>query len=221
MSENNIKLPTPSANSISTSTGKGALSAEIPASAVVPRTFNNYKDGVMVGDVHGDMYAVTYAADIFRTCLPLGFVGRRDCYSVLICDYDDDNAFILRYSSPGTVFENKRTPQKFIEEFTPLQGDNLEAIKSVPALVMKPDKSENPSGIAMLGYITDIDTTSTLQMKFFLLTQIPVSALVPYFNELRIRHTDLWNELHEERWNIKAGDIFEILKQAGLNPPIL
>lgn len=213
-----MKQPMPSANVISNPKENKPL-ADMPA--VQHRTFINNRDGTQVGEVYGDVYAVTYAADLFRTFLPLGFVGRKDCYSVLICDYDDDNAFILRYSSPQTVFENKRTHQKFIDEFSPLQGDNLEAIKSVPVLVMKPDKSPAPSGVALLGYITDFDTTSLIQMKFFLLTQIPIVDLLPHFDALHIRHTDLWNEIHEERWNIKSGNIFELLKQAGVNPPIL
>lgn len=178
-------------------------------------------NGLLVGENTGNINTTTYSSDIFRTYLQPGFVGRRDCYSILICDYDDDNAFVLRYSSLKTAFEEKRTPEKLITKFTPFTEDKIKALLRVPALVMKPDKSKSPSGKAMLGYLVSIEGTMPKQMRFFLLTQFPVSAIVSHFDVLQIKHSDLWSELHEERWNIKEGNIFELLEQVGINPPIL
>lgn len=177
--------------------------------------------GLFVNENRGNINTTMYSSDVFRTCLPLGFVGQRDCYSVLICDYDDDNAFTLRYSNRNAAFEDKRTPEKYIDRYTPFTDDKIKALLQVPTLVMRPDRSRSPSGIAMLGYLVSINVKTPIEMRFFLLTQIPVSTLVPYFSRLQIKHSDLWNELHEERWNIKEGNIFDILESIGIKPPLL
>lgn len=149
-----------------------------------------------------------YSSNIHRPTLPIGFIARHDCYSLMVCDYDDDNLFILRKNKNELFIHYSDEKMKY--EFLPFDEDKKKRLGQIPTIVLKPyeEKSE-----AFIGFIRNIvDVGNQFECSFFLLTSIPVSALLDNNKQLQIMKKELLSELSDQRWELKKGDLWEIMR---------
>ncbi|MCQ2772949.1 MAG: hypothetical protein MJ238_06755 [Bacilli bacterium] len=165
---------------------------------------------------NGDIYHTTYGSNIHRQFMPIGFKVDYSFFSIVVCDYDDDNLFVIRKSGERVMTEISSSEfKKIIVGKT--QEEILKEIKRHPAIIVKPK-----SDVAYYGYITSLNVEGgQYVMTYFLLTAFPTKGLLNHGDKFGLDVRPLHNDLEEERWIVHNGDVRELLRNEGIELPIV
>lgn len=177
------------------------------------------QDNTNIGLVNNlDLKEYHYEASISRTFLPLGFKARNDAYSILACEYDDDNAFVLRINKAAVA---KDSDTSLVSSIFPFDSETNKKIAPIPTLVMRPFKTPDSEEV-LIGYVTSVNyKTDDFELGFFLLAKIPLKLIYDNFDALGVVHAPLRHHLENQIWMFKQGDIRKILNSKGILLPII
>lgn len=160
---------------------------------------------------------VHYDSNIHRQFLPIGFKQNHDVYSLLVCNYPDDNVFQM--SIEGSSY-CKFTNDELFNNIGVFSDESLEIIKAIPTIVLRPSK-EPTDEFAIFGFVTNIERKANeLVINFFLLTKVPLKYIYNNMDLLKIKNAPLNHQLEEECYSFYDGNIVQILKSFGLSVPV-
>lgn len=174
-------------------------------------------DNEVIGSIEKQIN-IHYDSNIHRQILPLGFKQNHSLYSILACNYADDNIFQLSIESSSYC---KETEDTIVEALGVVTNSVIEKLSGIPTIVLRPSK-EAKDEYAMYGFITSIKRNANLLvMNFFLLTKIPLKLIYKEMELLGIRNSRLNNSLEKEMYSFHAGDLSNILCNLGIELPAL
>lgn len=136
-------------------------------------------------------------------------------YCLFVLENEDYNCGAFSIAKKCAL--QKYTSPAHIERFRPLSAEAIAELKNTPCIFAKRNRYYNHTDDnhpAVLGRITDIfDQHETIKLCFTGFQAFPQQILNQNITLLGFAHSSLRNELDEEHWSIKDGNLLSIMTQ--------